>query len=215
MKISINKMHFPVTTLGYGRRIGIWMQGCPIHCEGCINKDTWDRDIRHDVELQDVLQQCQPWLNQADGLTVSGGEPFAQPEALSALLERVRSQFRGDVLVYSGFEEEFLFRRYTGILRKVDVLVSGPYLMGVGDSLVLRGSDNQRIKLLTDLARYRYPAGIDTAQWGERRRFDVIVGQDDVWLAGIPRAGEIARLKAKLDALGFNCTTSQDKEGEA
>ena len=44
MKIAINKAHFPVTVLGPGRRIGIWLQGCSIHCKGCVSQDTWAAD---------------------------------------------------------------------------------------------------------------------------------------------------------------------------
>ena len=39
--ISLSRLHFPVTTLGPGRRIGIWFQGCSIRCPGCISADTW------------------------------------------------------------------------------------------------------------------------------------------------------------------------------
>ena len=39
--VSISRLHFPVTTLGPGHRIGIWFQGCSIRCEGCLSMDTW------------------------------------------------------------------------------------------------------------------------------------------------------------------------------
>ncbi len=44
MNILLNKAHFPVTVLGPGRRIGIWLQGCSIGCAGCISQDTWEAD---------------------------------------------------------------------------------------------------------------------------------------------------------------------------
>ncbi|MCA1696856.1 MAG: radical SAM protein, partial [Actinobacteria bacterium] len=34
-------MHHPVTTLGYGTRAGVWVQGCTIGCHGCASRDTW------------------------------------------------------------------------------------------------------------------------------------------------------------------------------
>lgn len=42
MEIAINKIHFPVSTLGFGQRLGIWFQGCSIRCPGCISRDTWE-----------------------------------------------------------------------------------------------------------------------------------------------------------------------------
>jgi anaerobic ribonucleoside-triphosphate reductase activating protein len=40
-RIGLNRVHFPVTALGPGRRIGIWLQGCLIRCPGCMSLDTW------------------------------------------------------------------------------------------------------------------------------------------------------------------------------
>ena len=40
-QIGLNRVHFPVTALGPGRRVGIWLQGCSIRCPGCMSLDTW------------------------------------------------------------------------------------------------------------------------------------------------------------------------------
>ena len=39
--VGVSRLHFPVTTLGPGRRAAIWLQGCSIHCRGCVSRDTW------------------------------------------------------------------------------------------------------------------------------------------------------------------------------
>jgi anaerobic ribonucleoside-triphosphate reductase activating protein len=39
MKIAVSKAHYPVTVLGPGKRIGIWL-GCRIQCKGCVSQDT-------------------------------------------------------------------------------------------------------------------------------------------------------------------------------
>ncbi|MGG7582215.1 4Fe-4S cluster-binding domain-containing protein [Rhizobium sp. Nf11,1] len=80
-------MHFPVTALGPGRRIGIWFQGCSIRCPGCISADTWTTG-KGTTTLEEVVNTLQPWLPEAEGVTVSGGEPFDQQEALQSLLWR-------------------------------------------------------------------------------------------------------------------------------
>lgn len=53
MNLALSRMHFPVTTLGPGDRIGIWFQGCSIRCTGCISKDTWDPEINH-INISEV-----------------------------------------------------------------------------------------------------------------------------------------------------------------
>ena len=68
MKIALNKVHFPITTLGHGRRVGIWTQGCSIHCPGCISRDTWEPDDARAVEVATLLESLAPWLAEADGV---------------------------------------------------------------------------------------------------------------------------------------------------
>ena len=85
MSINLNRLHFPVTTLGYGQRVAIWMQGCSLHCPGCVSRDTWEHG-QGQLEFTALTTTLESWLPQADGLTVSGGEPFEQPLALIRLL---------------------------------------------------------------------------------------------------------------------------------
>lgn len=212
MKIALNKVHFPVTTLGCGRRLGLWMQGCSIRCSGCISKDTWDSGPEFQIEIEELLANCQVWLDRCDGVTISGGEPFDQPDALRKLITEIRGRLAGDILVYSGYGHKRLFEQFSDALSQVDVLISEPYVESAGDSLVLRGSDNQRILLLTEFARQRYPADIDQRQWDGRRRLDIMVLREEVWMAGIPRRGEITRLKEELKRSGLECKTSDENQ---
>ena len=66
MELSLSRVHFPVTTLGPGRRLGIWFQGCSIRCPGCISADTWGPGRRR-IALARLLADIQPWLEQAEG----------------------------------------------------------------------------------------------------------------------------------------------------
>lgn len=206
--ISINKVHFPVTTLGYGKRVGIWTQGCSIHCPGCISRDTWAFLDDTAMATDHFVASLTPWLSQADGVTVSGGEPFDQPEALADLLKQLHPRLSGDILVYSGYARDQLLRLHAEILELVDVLISEPYRPECGTTLTLRGSDNQRITLLSDLARRRYPADIDARAWEATRRMDLMIDGETVWMAGIPRAGEMADVQRKLAASGLACRSS-------
>ncbi len=79
MMLNLSRIHFPVTTLGPGNRIGIWFQGCSIRCKGCISVDTWGMK-KGSVSVDEIISVIDPWLDMADGITISGGEPFDQPE---------------------------------------------------------------------------------------------------------------------------------------
>lgn len=208
MKLFLSRLHFPVTTLGFGRRVGVWFQGCSIHCPGCVSHDTWAFG-QGATTLDSVCAQLEPWLAEADGVTISGGEPFDQPGALAALLRWLRPHFSGDIIVFSGYSWEQLTPRLPEVDGLIDLLISDPYEPAAGQTLALRGSDNQRVHLLTPLARERYDGLATTRRDATVRALDVVFDGDTVWMAGIPAAGDLERLRAALAAAGFSAGTSE------
>lgn len=206
-RLHLSRIHFPVRTLGPGARIGIWFQGCSIRCPGCISMDTWDARPGQ-TTVAAVLDVVRPWLAQADGITISGGEPFDQPEALLQLVDALRGAQGGDILVYSGHPLEALpLDRFAGLF---DAVVTDPFDVGAGQTLALRGSDNQRLVSLTDLGRERYGAGAMLGPPAETLEimFDDTTG--DVFLAGIPRPGDLRRLARLLAEAGHHAATTED-----
>ncbi|HOD39850.1 MAG TPA: 4Fe-4S cluster-binding domain-containing protein, partial [Candidatus Wallbacteria bacterium] len=93
MDIYINKIHYPVNNLGAGTRLGIWFQGCPIRCPGCVNPDTWEAAEEYRLDYTEFINTLVNFenLQAADGVTITGGEPFAQPEALFELTRFLRN----------------------------------------------------------------------------------------------------------------------------
>jgi anaerobic ribonucleoside-triphosphate reductase activating protein len=208
MMIGISRVHFPVTTLGPGRRLGIWFQGCSIRCPGCISDDSWATG-RGLIDLDEFVERLDAWLPDCDGITISGGEPFDQSDALIGLLTRLRMKAGADILVYSGHPLERLSETLQRMVGLIDALITDPYLVEAPQSLPIRGSDNQRLHLLTLLGRERF-AAFEAAE-NRAQTFDVMFDDDgSVWLAGIPRRGDFARLKAHLGQLGHRILTSED-----
>jgi len=206
--IDISRLHFPVRALGPGARIGIWLQGCSIRCPGCISIDTWAAG-RGRTTVDAVLETIAPWLDSADGFTISGGEPFDQPDALRALLEGIRSAHAGDILVYSGHPFEAIpTSTFDGL---IDALISDPLLIGEQQTLPLRGSDNQRLHLLTELGRQRFEYAVHPQD--ARSELDVMFDHEtgDVFLAGIPRRGDLLRLQAMLEQAGHRAGVTEDR----
>lgn len=209
-QIAVSRLHFPVTTLGPGNRIGIWVQGCSIRCPGCISMDTWAPG-RGVTNVDEVMAAIAVWLPRADGFTISGGEPFDQPEALCLLLTAIRAVSKLDVLVYSGhaFETlEPLLDRMTGL---IDALIADPFDLDASNTMAMRGSDNQRLHLLSDLGRERLSA-LDRPLSDRDKVFDLMMdASGEVWLAGIPGRGDFNRLRAHLASQQHRIVTTQDR----
>jgi len=208
MKLSLSRVHFPVTTLGPGRRLGIWVQGCSIRCPGCISSDTWEKKSP-DVEVTELLDRIRPWLHECDGITISGGEPFEQPEALEQLLDAIRQLSGANILAFSGLPLEKLASLDIVKRGLIDCLVSDPFDVSLGQTRYLRGSDNQRMTCLTALGLEVF-GDLDRYATDADRRLDVMFDADgQVWLAGIPSRGDMTRLQLILENQGTYVKTTE------
>lgn len=201
-ELLLAKAHYPVTTLGPGRRAGVWTQGCTLHCPGCLSRDTWEADPGTAVPVAAVLGWLRS-LGPVDGVTISGGEPFQQPEALRELLTGIRScaPARSDILVYSGYAFSRLTRsvRSRELLKLCDAVVTGPYIQHLNNGEPWKGSANQRIVAVSDLGRERY----GDAKYGQTRpRMQVSVEGERIFYIGIPRQGDMERLTERLTHAG-------------
>jgi anaerobic ribonucleoside-triphosphate reductase activating protein len=207
VNVAINKVHHPVTALGPGRRVGIWLQGCSIRCAGCASLDTWAPDPRLDTTIDALMR----WIgalpvDEIDGFTLSGGEPFDQPDALTALLGalaawRAVHDRAADILAFSGYPLARLERRYPGVLAGLDAVIAEPFRRDRPTKLVWRGSANQRLVPLSPLGRERYGPYVDLEV--ERPPIQVAV-DDSIWYVGVPRAGDLQRLEGMLAAAGVH-----------
>ncbi len=203
IRLGVSRVHYPVTVLGYGTRVGVWTQGCSIGCVGCISRDTWESaqaDQLVDVEqLLEWITNCGP----VDGLTVSGGEPFEQPEALTTLLTGFRDvtdNATTDVLLYSGFSAARVQREFPDICGLVDAVMTGPFVRGLpGDHT--KGSANQQLLVVTALGRERYEGNAD-----RRSGMQVAATGGSLWMIGIPVDGDMDKLQKRLAARGVELT---------
>lgn len=208
LQLAISRIHFPVTTLGPGRRVGIWFQGCSIQCPGCISADTW-RVVPGEVTAKELVDSVEHWLSECDGVTLSGGEPFDQLPGLIALLKEIHNRCDTNVLVFSGYPFEFLLESEVAWGGLIDALVSDPFIEAIDQTKALRGSDNQRLHTLT-------PTGVVLFSSYERpivkadKHLDVMFDVDGtVWLAGIPTRGDMAKLKTLLNEGGHSAHTTE------
>ena len=153
MKLSVHMREPAVRTLGPGVRYALWVQGCPRRCPGCVAPEAQALD--GGTELETGALAWEILLSGAEGLTISGGEPFLQAKALAGLIRTVRRKRDLGVIVYTGYlyEELLADPAARALLEQTDLLIDGPYVKELDDGKSLRGSSNQRVIPLTE--RYR------------------------------------------------------------
>ena len=133
---------------GDGLRAVVWTQGCPNHCPGCQNPETWDFGGGFLVEVKEICERLSQFRGQS-GLTFCGGEPFVQPRACREIAEFVRRELGWNVWSFSGFTYEQI-KEAGGeaweFLKLLDALIDGPFILKQKDlTLKFRGSRNQRL----------------------------------------------------------------------
>ena len=132
---------------GPGIRTTVFSQGCPHHCPGCQNPDTWDFGCGTDMAEETIVDivRSNPLCR---GVTFSGGEPFAQAEGFAKLAVLLKAQGY-EVASYSGYTFEQLQQGTPAqrtLLECIDVLIDGPFIRAEKSlELSFRGSRNQRI----------------------------------------------------------------------
>lgn len=133
---------------GPGLRFTVFTQGCPHHCPGCHNPDTHDPQGGTEIPVEDLVDRMgrNPLIQ---GLTLSGGEPFAQA-ADCVRLARAAHAVGWTVWTYTGYLFETILAKddpaWRALLEETDVLVDGPFLEKEKSyELRFRGSRNQRL----------------------------------------------------------------------
>ena len=132
---------------GPGIRTTIFSQGCPHHCPGCHNPETWDFGCGTDVEVEQLVEivRSNPLCR---GVTFSGGEPFAQAAGFAKLASLLKEKGY-EVASYTGYTFEELLQGnedQKSLLACIDILIDGPFLQAEKSlEIAFRGSRNQRI----------------------------------------------------------------------
>lgn len=135
---------------GPGIRMTVFVQGCPHHCKGCHNPQSWDFDGGYTGSVERIIEEAKkdPLLQ---GLTFSGGEPFCQAEPL-AKLGKLAHENGLNVMTYTGYTFEQLLEgfdekpEWKALLEQTDYLVDGPFILEQKSLLLhFKGSANQRI----------------------------------------------------------------------
>jgi anaerobic ribonucleoside-triphosphate reductase activating protein len=133
-------------------RDAVWVQGCSIRCQGCANQPYLPHEQRVLMPVEHILAHLRLRKGTIDGISILGGEPTEQSNAVGNLLQGVKSLGFSTVLftgrLYEDLEND---PTYSKILNYTDLLIDGPFVIKEQDcSLHWRGSRNQRLILLSD-----------------------------------------------------------------
>ena len=153
VKLVAHSLAYPVTSLGPGRRVVLWVAGCSRRCLGCISPELLTSDAGYKVTPERLVERLCRIEGDIDGITLSGGDPVDQPEPVAALLRALRAKRPAwNVMVYTGYTLAQMREdpgRKGALLPLVDLLVDGPYLQEVKPVHPLAGSGNQQLHALT------------------------------------------------------------------
>ena len=135
--------------------VTFFTQGCPHHCPGCHNPETWDYDGGKEFE-GNTIERIEQYLT-ANGLhrdlCIMGGEPLCPDNQFLTLLicNTIKDKLPDTkIYIWTGYTLEELNKdsntRISQILEKTDAIIDGPYIAAERDiTLPMRGSRNQRI----------------------------------------------------------------------
>ncbi len=174
-----------VKTLGPFERFALWTQGCNRRCPGCISPKSRPFYGGKERLVEEIAKEILKYDH--EGITISGGEPFLQASALCTLIDLLRSAKDIGVILYTGYTLEELHsskapEKSEELLKRIDLLIDGPYISELNDDNSLRGSSNQQIYPLT----VRYKDYLSLYGIPNGRKTELRVLPDGFFIVGIP-----------------------------
>ena len=153
---GLNKNDFAAAP---GVSVTFFTQGCPHHCRGCHNPETWDftggKEFTPRVISEIIDALTDNGINRS--LCIMGGEPLCEENEFIThlVISQIKEKLpETKVYIWTGFLYEDLLKNPGSHIEKIldmtDVLIDGPYIEELRDiTLPMRGSSNQRIINLT------------------------------------------------------------------
>ncbi|MGV3623726.1 MAG: 4Fe-4S single cluster domain-containing protein [Archangium sp.] len=189
MQLRVAQMVNDTEAEGPGRRFALWVQGCSLRCPGCCNPEMFAADKGGSMlEVEEVVAKILA-VPDLEGISVLGGEPFEQPEALAELCARVRAAGLS-VMIYTGYTLGELKARPSSeqLLMQVDLLVDGRFEQSKPDTRRRWiGSTNQTMHFLSP----RYSQ--DDARFATPNTVELRFVNGQLTINGWPRAADAFR----------------------
>ena len=201
MKWRLNKILFPIYNLGDGKRMGIWVQGCSLGCENCLNRTLWNKRGGKSISIVDLFNWVVLQQSNFDGITISGGEPFQQYEQLMAFLYLIKMKTTLTVQCFTGYTLSELQELFPDkiFMKYIDILVDGRYIQEQHENTNLKGSKNQRIYKFINGVPFEHDVLETSTKWSIN-----INDQGQIHMAGIPKKNELKEICSQLARIGIH-----------
>jgi anaerobic ribonucleoside-triphosphate reductase activating protein len=150
-------------------------------------------ELKVKIDVEELARTLSA-VEDAEGVTISGGEPFLQPGPLAVFLRNVRNRRDYGAIIYTGFRYEELTERRENepdvleLLGMTDILIDGRYVAALDDGKAYRGSSNQRIIQLSE----RYSSVFEEYYSSPRRRTEMTFTRNGTVLVGVPSKDGLA-----------------------
>lgn len=158
--MQIERILFPITSLGPGERLVLWTLGCKKHCKKCANPELRSFNSKKNITLsqfKSIMKNIE--LKRIDGVTVTGGEPLLQARELLEFIEYFKT-FTKDILIFTGFSEDEIRLSDDYVHKCVEesaIIVAGEYIDELNDNTTpLIASSNQKIIWGNDVLITKY-----------------------------------------------------------
>ena len=198
--VRLHNIVMHTKALGPQNRMAIWFQGCTRHCKGCMSPQSRPVNGGRVIPVQDLIHTiCS--ADDIEGITISGGEPFLQTDALYLLLSALRKETDLGVIIYTGFTVDELLAQNNPKVEAIlsglaDIIIDGEYIDELNDGGSLKGSSNQKVVFLTK----RYLPYKHLYE-GRNRDVQVVISGDEALLVGIPDRDMLEVWKKAADKL--------------
>ena len=161
--MQIDRLIYPISSLGPGERLVIWTVGCSLKCRNCSNPELWRENPDKEIDVYTLVDMIKQAVGnrKIDGITITGGDPIEQFEELVLLLSLL-AEITDDVLLYTGRRLEDINNvlgktEFDALFRLASVLIDGKYVDELNHiDCPLRGSSNQNIIYFDESLKEKY-----------------------------------------------------------
>ena len=144
------------TVDGPGFRTAIYAAGCPNHCPGCHNPESWDIHRGSMMQTEEIVERI--LADEFADVTFSGGDPMFQPEGFTELAQAIKARSSKNIWCYTGYTFEALLRNpaQRQLLEQIVAKLGlPPFWLGLSWSSTERMSSQQSDLLTGELEFYR------------------------------------------------------------
>ncbi len=134
---------------GPGSHFTFWVQGCTLKCPGCFNPHTHDLKEGYFRTVSSLVREIATYWNEGTirGVTLTGGEPLQQMEAILHLLTEIKKIGNVGTILLTGYTSKELkaMPDFDKLIRATDVFITGRYLTRLNLQEEIRGSSNKEL----------------------------------------------------------------------